>query len=135
MGRGAYLCVQRTVLAGLLPSVGKSHHVFGRALDDEIALPVAFGEYRDASPFEIERYLVDLAPSRQLTGVRFQDGIVQGALESRLKSRIDISPSQDFATFVSLDIDPSNELDPRLGKGAGLITAENVHATQVMHRR
>ena len=61
-----------------------------------------------------------------------QDRRVQRAFDPRFKEAVEVDEPQNVFVVLAFDIHVPVENDLSFGKGAGLVTAENRHAAEVL---
>ena len=91
-------------------------------------------EHRNPAALEVELHFIDLAPPADVDLRVLQDGVIQGAFQSRFKKAVEVGQFQDPLTFPAKGVQVAFQVDAGLGQGAGLVGAEDIHAPQVLDR-
>ena len=91
--------------------------------------PSLLDQNRDATPLEVERHLVDLAPGERSIVCRGENGLVERALEPGFEGGVDRGASVETSPLSAPAISTSRiELDAGFGQRSGLVAAQHVHA-------
>ncbi len=110
-------------------------HVVDRAFrNHEVA--AVFGD-QNAEPLarEVVRHFVDLRPSSHVKLPVLSNGLVDRVAETRFVKRIQIRIEKSFFVWLTFRIQNLLELDFSFGQRSCLVSAQNIHAAEILDRR
>ncbi len=119
---------------------GDGQHLFHRPLGDhQLLAQIVLHDHRQAPAHEVERQLVHLAVVGRLAALPQRIGVldhrdIHQVLHAALVKAVEPGQLQDPVVPLATHVVVVLEDDLVLGQGAGLVGAEHVHGTEVLHR-
>ncbi len=106
----------------------------GRAFHHQPARLAVINQHRDAAPLEVEGHFVDFFPGANINVLMGKNGFIQRAFQAGLEKAVEIGQFQYPPAGLALRIHMLLQADFRLGQGAGLVGAQDIHRAKILNR-